>query len=433
MTELLEPPVATDRHGLPEAPSDPASDPRSVLPVHWFLGAMLLGAGAVHLAMAPAHFGESTVLGTGFVISAWVQIALAGLVVWRPSRWVLGAAALTNAVLIALWAVGRTAGLPLGGEAGQPEAVAFVDGACVALEAIAAVLAVGLIVRPPKRAIAGGLSFIAAFGALALTTAAIASPSAQDHMDHASPAGHGAGTPAAASGSSTGMSGSMAGMDMSGSGGATELNGQHVDGVKAQDIAAEAQPDKPLDPTTRATLQQQLVEARAEAMRYPTVSDAIAAGYRLAGGFAPGSGAHYISYTGLTVPGAAFDPSRPLALIYSGTSPTSQVIGLMYYAMSAQPPEGFAGPNDHWHRHSNICINFGPGGIQVPYPADADVTPAQCASVHGFLMKRTGWMVHAWVVPSWESPQGVFSHDNPDVRCADGTYKTNTAGFCQGT
>jgi hypothetical protein len=38
----------------------------------------------------------------------------------------------------------------------------------------------------------------------------------------------------------------------------------------------------------------------------------------------------------------------------------------------------------------------------------------------------------AWVVPGWESPQGVFSHANPNVRCADGTMKTDSVGFCIG-
>jgi hypothetical protein len=105
----------------------------------------------------------------------------------------------------------------------------------------------------------------------------------------------------------------------------------------------------------------------------------------------------------------------------------------MYYGMGTTAPEGFAGPNDHWHRHSNVCIKGGGGGIDVPFPADAEVTLAQCTGVGGTLMKITGWMVHAWVVPTWESPLGVFSHDNPNVRCADGTYKTNSVGFCQGT
>jgi hypothetical protein len=121
----------------------------------------------VHLVVAPPHFGESTLLGAGFVVSAWVQITLAGAVVRRPTRCVLGATVLTSLVFIAVWAVSRTAGLPLGGDAGQPEAVTFVDGACVALEAIAAVLAGALIARPPKRA-AGALSFMAAFGVVAL-------------------------------------------------------------------------------------------------------------------------------------------------------------------------------------------------------------------------------------------------------------------------
>src|SRR5262249_3882930 len=125
---------------------------------------------------------------------------------------------------------------------------------------------------------------------------------------------------------------------------------------------------------------------------------------------------------------------KPMSLIYAGTNPTSQITGLMYYGIGNTAPEGFAGPNDHWHRHSNVCIKGGLGGtLDTPFPADQDVTSAQCTAAGGSLMAVTGWMVHAWVVPTWESPLGVFSHDNPNVRCADGTYNTNKAGFCQGT
>ena len=229
----------------------------------------------------------------------------------------------------------------------------------------------------------------------------------------------------------SGSSGSSATSGASAAGGSTDLNGQHIHGVKAQDIAAETQPDQPLDAATRTLLAQQLTTARQHALQYPTVADAVAAGYRLAGGFAPGSGAHYIGGA-MTGPGP-FDPNAAQSLIYDGTSPSSHIIGLMYYSMGAQAPEGFAGPNDHWHRHSSVCTKFTSAGIDVPFPADADVTKAQCTSVGGFFMPITGWMVHAWVVPSWESPQGVFSHENPNVRCADGTYNTNANGMCQGT
>ena len=125
-----------------------------------------------------------------------------------------------------------------------------------------------------------------------------------------------------------------------------------------------------------------------------------------------------------------FDPSHPLALIYDGIHPTSQMVGLMYYAMGVNPPAGFAGPNDHWHRHSGVCT--GKGGA-VLFPPDSNVTATQCKKAGGFYMRVTGWMVHAWVVPGWESPQGVFSHENPDLPCADGTFHTDTIGRCQGS
>ncbi len=211
----------------------------------------------------------------------------------------------------------------------------------------------------------------------------------------------------------------------------TDLNGHHIHGVKAGDVAAESQADQPLDSADRALLKQQLVIARDTALRYPTAADAMAAGYRLVGGFGPGAGAHYIG--GPMTGAGPFDASRPQSLLYDGASPTSQIVGLMYYGMGAAAPEGFAGPNDHWHRHSSVCTKFTNGILDVPFPPDAEVTQAQCASVGGRYMAITGWMVHAWVVPSWESPAGVFSHENPNLRCADGTFTTDDIGKCQGT
>ncbi len=216
--------------------------------------------------------------------------------------------------------------------------------------------------------------------------------------------------------------------------GATAINGQHIHGVKAGDVAAEAKPDKPLDRATRDVLQAQLMVARDVALRYPTVADATAAGYFLAGGFAPGSGAHYVGIGGIAFGNSQIDVAHPSTLIYDGTSPDSRIVGLMYLGYGGKKaPAGFAGPNDHWHRHSGVCIKYGGGQIEVPFPADADVTRKQCADVGGSFLNITPWMVHAWVVPSWESPLGVFSHDNPNVRCADGTYTTDKAGFCKGT
>ena len=197
-------------------------------------------------------------------------------------------------------------------------------------------------------------------------------------------------------------------------------------------------PDQPLSSAARALVARQLVEARAAALRYPTVADAERAHMLLAGQFSPETGTHYINLAAVMPRGASarygsFDAANPASLIYAGTSPTSKVIGVMYLALSVLPPEGFAGPNDHWHRHTNTCVEFTAGKIVVPFPADSSVTEAQCAAVHGSFMRETAWMVHAWVVPGWESPRGVFSHDNSDVLCADGTTKTDATGFCLGT
>ena len=99
---------------------------------------------------------------------------------------------------------------------------------------------------------------------------------------------------------------------------------------------------------------------------------------------------------------------------------------------SGNAPKGFPGPNDHWHLHRNVCFSVGAAGISVPFAPDRDVTQAECAAAHGTFLKKTTWMVHAWVVPGWESPHGVFAHANPDLRCADGTMHTDKVGFCKG-
>ena len=187
-------------------------------------------------------------------------------------------------------------------------------------------------------------------------------------------------------------------------------------------------PDKPLPAATRAVLAAQLVAARTAAGKYATVADAERGGLIQAGKFSPQTGAHFIKLNAL----GSFDPSDPSSYIYDGISPTSKVVGLMYLSLSTAPPEGFAGPNDHWHRHTNTCVIFG-AQIKIPFAADSSVTLEQCNAQHGTFMRETAWMVHAWVVPGWESPRGVFSHENTNVRCADGTTKADSLGFCPGT
>jgi hypothetical protein len=181
-------------------------------------------------------------------------------------------------------------------------------------------------------------------------------------------------------------------------------------------------------PADRVELARQLTLAREVALQYPTVADAERAGLHRAGPFSPGLGAHYISYGGAfsNTDGTMSDDDirAPLAWIYDGTKPDSRVAGL-FYMTPAENAEGFAGPNDTWHVHHDICIKTGAdGNIDSPLGADHEATKEQCDAVGGNLLQQTQYLLHVWVVPGFESPEGVFAHLSSAVTCEDGTYNT---------
>ena len=170
----------------------------------------------------------------------------------------------------------------------------------------------------------------------------------------------------------------------------------HAHGVTTPEVA--------LNRSERAALGDQLALARAAAMRYPTVADALAGGYVKVVGYVPLIGAHYIKWSSMDT---TFDVNDPEMLLYDGTDPTSHIVGLSYYVFSDTVPSPFVGPNDHWHQHIGLCIKDGVvvGGEQM--------SAADCSARGGTKANAgNGWMVHAWVVPGWESPQGVFSPEH---------------------
>jgi hypothetical protein len=190
--------------------------------------------------------------------------------------------------------------------------------------------------------------------------------------------------------------------------------------------------DEPLDAATQQELDRQIAVTQQLVAKYPTVAEAVAAGYRRAGPFSPGLGAHYMepfnpaSLTGGTASGTGAITDTQLLhpmLVFNGVTPDAPLIGFMYMTMGAQAiPEGFAGPNDIWHYHNNVCIAFGAGGIETPLGADREITPEQCSAAGGRLIAATGYMAHLWSVPGWENPKGLFAELNPKVTCKDGTY-----------
>jgi hypothetical protein len=105
------------------------------LPTAALVGAALsAGAGVIHAIVIPSHLTEAVLYGAFFAGLAVAQLGWAVLLVVRPKPWVLAAGIAGNLGVVALWAVTRTAGIPIGVAAGQREAVGALDMTCGLLE-----------------------------------------------------------------------------------------------------------------------------------------------------------------------------------------------------------------------------------------------------------------------------------------------------------
>jgi hypothetical protein len=100
------------------------------------------------MAVLPDHLQEGLLIGSFFLVCAVLQLAAAAWVsagAGRRARHIIVAG---NLLVIAIWAVSRTVGLPIGPDAGVPEAVSTLD----ALSFVAEIIAVsGLVLLARKQ------------------------------------------------------------------------------------------------------------------------------------------------------------------------------------------------------------------------------------------------------------------------------------------
>jgi hypothetical protein len=167
----------------------------------------------------------------------------------------------------------------------------------------------------------------------------------------------------------------------------------------------------PLTEAQRKQLEAQQTAARAVAVKYPTVADAVKAGYAQSTVYVPCIGAHYTN----VARAVGFNVSTPSELLYDGTNPASRVVGLSYLVYHpGGAPEGFAGPNDHWHQHTfNGGLCMGAGGLIIGAESES---AADCEKAGGHKIALTDiWMLHDWVVPGWECSWGVFASECPEL------------------
>jgi hypothetical protein len=172
----------------------------------------------------------------------------------------------------------------------------------------------------------------------------------------------------------------------------------------------------------------ELALARETALKYPTVADAEAAGWRRVTPYVAGIAAHYMNFS---LVDGKFEIDKPEMILYDGTDDDSHVIGLSYYIRqegTAEPTQGFTGNNDHFHRHIGLCVS-GAGVI-----GDSTTTKEECEAMGGRKADGgNGWMNHVWIVPGCESPWGMFSGASPLL---DGELTKNSGtdgGGCAGS
>jgi hypothetical protein len=158
-----------------------------------------------------------------------------------------------------------------------------------------------------------------------------------------------------------------------------------------------------LDPSDQASFDQQWAVARAAAAGLDTPEEAAAAGYTKAATQQNGIGAHWVNWMLIDKP---FDPARPAMLLFDERKAQPALVGFSYWIHSPQPG-GFAGANDVWHQHTNLCI------VNGWVDREMAATPRDCAG--SFLAGSDLWMLHAWVVPGHENYWGSFAVFNPTL------------------
>jgi hypothetical protein len=156
-----------------------------------------------------------------------------------------------------------------------------------------------------------------------------------------------------------------------------------------------------LDASDAATLAEQWAEAVAVVPGLDSPHEALAAGYTRAAVQGAGVGVHWVNWTLIDAP---FDPARPSMLLFDERRGANALVGFSYW-IRADAPEGFAGSNDVWHQHTNLCI------VNGWVDREAVSSPAACAG--DVLAGSDLWMLHAWVVPDRPNPWGDFATLHP--------------------
>jgi hypothetical protein len=352
------------------------------------LASLSAGAAAIHFAVIFEHFAVYALYGAFFVVIAWAQMIWAPLLLWRPSRLWLWLGAAGNALVVVVYVASRTAGLPLGPDAGHPEPAGGLDLVSVVLElaVIAGCVAIlwrpSLADRPVRRfgAVGTAVSLAAVPAFVVAVTAAVMTPALAGPEGPAGVAGMAPkpGTPAPGP-QGMGDMGTTAGLpDM-------KMYGSTAPPTAAQVIAAG----------------QLIKKTDASLARYRDVQAAFAAGYTYV---LRTNGEEHLLYDGANPASAGLNPQHPSSLVYAINVPHHApiLLGAMYIEAGHANGPQVGGSLARWHSHLVVCQAGKPTiagfGVQLRGFCDPGT----------WHDRYTEQMLHVWVVPY---PGGPFSDD----------------------
>lgn len=166
---------------IPQQPSPPGrggrdATEREATRTPWTLSSLVLvgvvtasgAAGVIHSAAVGEHWRTYRMAGIFFVLIGAFEVLWAALVAGRPTRALYQVGAAMNAATIALWALSRTIGLPIGPSPGVPQSVGRPDVIATVFEEL---VVIGLIVLASARWEPGPLARRTYRAGLALMTA----------------------------------------------------------------------------------------------------------------------------------------------------------------------------------------------------------------------------------------------------------------------
>jgi hypothetical protein len=367
---------------------DAAATPRSQ--GYAALALLSLGAGFLHASVINAHEGHG-MASEVFTAAAVFQVAWAGLLLARPSRWLLALGGIANLALIGGWVLNRTSGISFIDGFQDKEPVGFTDGVTVALEVLL-VVGIALMLRPARSEQPTRVARLstAGLGVMGLAVAALAVPAAAAGSDHGDGADH-HGDEAAAGGHH-----------------GDEAAGDHHAAGGGHDHAAE-------DPSTataeeRAAADQLLQDTKTGFWQWTDEQRVHDAGFRSIGDGITGT-EHLVNWNWIN-DDVVLDPDHPESLVYNVAPDGKRTLAAAMYMAPAGTPDDevpdVGGPITQWHIHNNLCYS----PVEVVDGAPQRHVVGLTSGPNGDECRRGEYlsphapMLHVWVV---EHECGPFS------------------------